>query len=95
MVCIAQRDIATITKLEGDARTKACQQLLAWPAIVDRYLQQPSDFEASMALAEYLSVPSFGQTFDESASLALIESLTSPPVVPEELMAQLNERKRL
>ena len=42
-----------------------------------------------MALAEYLSSPSFAQPFDENASLSLVESLTAPPVVPEELMAQL------
>ena len=42
-----------------------------------------------MALAEYLASPAFAQPFDENASIALIESLTAPPVVPEELMAQL------
>jgi chemosensory pili system protein ChpA (sensor histidine kinase/response regulator) len=83
--------LPTITLMEGDARSQACQQLLAWPALVDRYLQEPASFEASMALAEYLSAPGFAQPFDENASLGLIESLTTPPVVPEELMAQLNE----
>ncbi|MBI5625832.1 MAG: response regulator [Nitrosomonadales bacterium] len=79
-----------ITFMEGDARSQACQQLLAWPALVDRYLQEPGNFEASMALAEYLSTPCFAQPFDEDASLGLIESMATPPVVPEELMAQLN-----
>ncbi len=75
--------------LEGEARLQACQHLAAWPALVDQYLQDPADFDASMALAEYLASPSFAQPFDENASIALIESLTAPPVVPEELMAQL------
>lgn len=75
--------------LEGEARSQACQHLASWPALVDRYLEKPADFDASMALAEYLASPAFAQPFDENASVALIESLTTPPVVPEELMAQL------
>ena len=75
--------------LEGDARLQACMHLAAWPALMDGYLQDPANFDASMALAEFLSNPAFAQTFDENASLSLIESLTTPPVVPEELMAQL------
>jgi len=75
--------------LEGDARLQACLHLATWPALVDGYLQYPANFDASMALAEYLSSPSFAQPFDENASLSLVESLTAPPVVPEELMAQL------
>lgn len=75
--------------LEGDARVQACQHLSAWPPLLDKYLQQPADFDASMALAEFLASPSFAQPFDENSSIALIESLTAPPVVPEELLAQL------
>ena len=75
--------------LEGDAKLQACQHLATWPALVDGYLQNPANFDASMALAEYISHPSFAQPFDENASLGLVESLTTPPVVPEELMAQL------
>jgi chemotaxis protein histidine kinase CheA/CheY-like chemotaxis protein len=75
--------------LEGEARSQACQHLASWPALVDQYLEKPADFDASMALAEYLASPAFAQAFDENASIALIESLTAPPVVPEELMAQL------
>lgn len=75
--------------LEGDARLQASQHLAVWPALVDQYLQDPADFDSSMALAEYLASPTFAQPFDENASIALIESLTAPPVVPEELMAQL------
>jgi len=75
--------------LEGEARAQACQHLAAWPALVDEYLHKPTDFDASLALAEYLASPSFGQPADENAGLSLIEALTAPPVVPEELMAQL------
>jgi chemosensory pili system protein ChpA (sensor histidine kinase/response regulator) len=75
--------------LEGEARLQASQHLAAWPTLVDQYLQEPADFDAAMALAEYLASPSFAQPFDQNASIALIESLTAPPVVPEELMAQL------
>jgi len=75
--------------LEGDARAQVSQHLAIWPALVDKYLQDPANFDASMALAEYLSAPSFGQPADENAGLILIEALTAPPVVPEELMAQL------
>lgn len=75
--------------LEGETRLQASQHLAAWPALVDQYLEKPADFDASMALAEYLASPAFAQPFDENASIALIESLTAPPVVPEELMAQL------
>ena len=77
--------------MEGDARLHACQHLLEWPPLMDRYLQEPANFEVSIALAEYLSSPSFAQPFDEKTNLGLIEALTSPPVVPEELMAQLAE----
>ncbi|MBI5429288.1 MAG: response regulator [Nitrosomonadales bacterium] len=77
--------------MEGEARAQACQQLLGWPELLDRYLQEPGNFDASMALAEYLSAPCFAQPFDENASLGLVESLTTPPAVPEELTAQLAE----
>jgi chemotaxis protein histidine kinase CheA/ActR/RegA family two-component response regulator len=81
--------LPSVIFMEGDARMQASQHLATWPPLVDHYLQDPADFDASMALAEYLASPLFGQLFDENASIALIESLTAPPVVPEELMAQL------
>lgn len=80
-----------IALMEGDAKAQACQQLLAWPPLVDRYLLEPGNFDASMALAEYLSSPCLAQTLDEQASFALVELLATSPVVPEELMAQLAE----
>ena len=81
--------LPSVIFLEGEARLQACQHLAAWPALVDKYLEKPADFDASMALAEYLASPAFAQPFDENSSIALIESLTAPPVAPEELMAQL------
>ena len=83
--------LKTIILLDGNARSQASHQLLAWPILVDRYLQEPASFEASLALAEYLASPCFAQPFDENASLGLIESLTTPPVVPEELAEQLDK----
>ncbi len=83
--------LPAVVGMEGDARAQACQQLLAWPALVDTYLQEPANFDASMALAEFLAAPSFSQPFSEENTLRLIESLTTPPVVPEELVAQLSQ----
>jgi len=45
--------------LEGETRLQASQHLAAWPALVDQYLEKPADFDASMALAEYLASPAF------------------------------------
>jgi len=88
--CVALNGILPgIIFLDGEARSQASQHLASWPALVDQYLEKPADFDASMALAEYLASPAFAQPFDENASIALIESLTAPPVVPEELLAQL------
>ena len=78
-----------IVFLEGEARVQSCMHLAVWPVLVDEYLHRPAEFEVSAALAEYLSSPSFNQPIDENASLKIIEALTSQPVVPEELMAQL------
>ncbi len=75
--------------LEGGARLQASAHLAAWPALFDRYLEEPANFDASVALAQFLSHPSFAQPSDEASSLKLLEELTVPPVVPEELMAEL------
>ncbi|MFZ2541619.1 MAG: response regulator [Gallionella sp.] len=74
---------------EDNARTQACQHLAVWPALIDEYLQNPANFDTAMALVQYLASPNFGQAVDENAGLKLLEALTAPPVVPEELMAQL------
>ena len=75
--------------LEGEARAQAAKHLAVWPALVDEYLQKPADLDVSMALAEYLSSPVFGQPADEGAGRKILIGLTAQPVVPEELMAQL------
>ena len=75
--------------LEGEARAQAAKHLAVWPALVDEYLQKPADLDVSMALAEYLSSPVFGQPADASAGRKILIGLTAQPVVPEELMAQL------
>ncbi|NOU01638.1 MAG: response regulator [Gallionella sp.] len=75
--------------LEGDARLQAALHLASWPALFDRYLEEPANFDASLALAEFLAHPSLGQSCDEADSLKLLEALTVPPLVPEELMAEL------
>ena len=77
--------------MEDDLRLQACKQLLVWPPLVDQYLQEPGNFDASMSLAEYLLLPCFASVFDENSTIDLVESLTTPPAVPEELMAQLAE----
>jgi chemotaxis protein histidine kinase CheA/ActR/RegA family two-component response regulator len=78
-----------IVFLEREVRAQVCQQLEIWPALVDAYLQEPASFDVSMALAEQLSNLLPGQTFDQDAGIRLVESLTAPPVIPDELMAQL------
>ncbi|MGC2047678.1 MAG: ATP-binding protein, partial [Gallionella sp.] len=75
--------------LQGEARAQAAKHLAVWPALVDEYLQKPADLDVSMALAEYLSSPAFGQPADASHGRKILIGLTAQPVVPEELMAQL------
>jgi chemosensory pili system protein ChpA (sensor histidine kinase/response regulator) len=88
--CVALNEILPgVFFLEGEARLQAGLHLAAWPALFDKYLQEPANFDASLALAEYLSHPGFGQPSNESAGLKLLEELTIPPLVPEELMAEL------
>lgn len=88
--CVALNGILPgLVLLESAARAQASQHLTLWPALVDRYLQEPADFNASMELAEYLSSANLGQSVDENAATRLIEALIAPPIVPEELMAQL------
>ena len=75
--------------LEQAARATACQHLAAWPVLMDAYLQDPCGAEVSAALANFLADPAFVQPPDEQAIRGLVDALTAPPVVPEELMAQL------
>ena len=78
-----------VMTLEGEAHTRACQHLLGWQAIVDAYLTEPGDFDAALGLAEFLSSPDGAQPLDPEVSLGLVEALTAPPDVPEELTAEL------
>ncbi|OFZ67710.1 MAG: hypothetical protein A2V79_01900 [Betaproteobacteria bacterium RBG_16_56_24] len=78
-----------VALLEGDARRKACKHLAAWPQLVDEYLQEPAEFASSLALVKYLSSSCFPQPLDENAGLNLVESLTTQPVAPEDLLAEL------
>lgn len=88
--CVALNKILpSVFFLEGDARLQVSHHLAAWPALFDKYLQEPGNFDASLALAEYLSHPGFGQPENEDARLKLLEELTISTLVPEELMAEL------
>ena len=78
-----------VAMLQGEAREQCDKHLAAWPALMDEYLRDPSELASSLALVEYLSNPCFPQPLDESACLALVEALTAPPVVPEDLLAEL------
>jgi chemosensory pili system protein ChpA (sensor histidine kinase/response regulator) len=90
--CVALNGaLPSVVFLEGDARLQAALHLAGWPALFDRYLEEPANFDAAMALAEYLASPVWGQTIDEAGSLALIEQLTTPPLIPEELMGELEQ----
>jgi chemotaxis protein histidine kinase CheA/ActR/RegA family two-component response regulator len=81
--------LPSVVFLEGDARLQAALHLASWPALFDRYLEEPANFDASLALAEFLAHPSLGQPCDEVERLKLLEALTVPPLVPEELLAEL------
>ena len=78
-----------VMTLEGEPHARACQHLLGWQAIVDTYLTEPGDFDAALGLAEYLSGPDGAQPLNPEVSLGLVEALTTPPDVPEELTAEL------
>ena len=78
-----------VMMLEGEPHARACQHLLGWQAIVDTYLTEPGDFDAALGLAEYLSSPDGAQPLDPEVSLGLVEALTTPPDIPEELTAEL------
>lgn len=75
--------------LEGDPRQQVCKHLAGWPPLVDEYLSKPDEPAFSQALVQYLSSSPFPQPLDENSSLSLIGSLTTPPIVPEELLAEL------
>jgi chemosensory pili system protein ChpA (sensor histidine kinase/response regulator) len=84
-----------VLSLAGELRQQTGTHLLAWPALLDRYLQDPADFEVSLALVEYLAHPGLLPTLDESASAKLLEGLTTLPVVPAELLGALEQENAL
>ncbi len=79
-----------VMMLEGEPHARACQHLMGWQAIVDTYLTEPGDFDAALGLAEYLSSPDGAQPLGPEVSLGLVQALTTPPDVPEELTAELS-----
>lgn len=85
----ANNALLAIGTLDGAARKSATAYFARWPQLVDSYFAKPADFDASIALAEYLSDAASPLPVDEMKSIALIERLTEPPVVPEELLAEL------
>ena len=90
--CVAFNEVLpSIVFLEKDARLQASLHLAIWPNLVDQYLQEPANFDASLALAEYLSHLGLNPHSDENAELKLLEGLTAPPILPEGLVAELEE----
>jgi chemotaxis protein histidine kinase CheA/ActR/RegA family two-component response regulator len=81
--------LMSVAMLEGDDRVKASAYLHQWPELLDSYLAEPADFDASLALAEYLTIPAAPQPLDETVGIELIGQLTTPPVLPAELAADL------
>jgi len=81
--------VPNVVLLEGEARQKICTYLADWLPLVDEYLKEPSAEAASLALVKYLSNPELPQPLDENAGSTLLESLKAPPVIPEELMAEV------
>lgn len=75
--------------LPVDRQPDALLYLAEWPKLVDTYLAAPGDFAASTQLAEYLVQPTAPQPLDEAATLPIMEALCQPPIVPEELLAEL------
>jgi chemotaxis protein histidine kinase CheA/ActR/RegA family two-component response regulator len=79
----------SVAMLEANDRVQATTYLGQWPALLDSYLSAPADFDASLALAEYLTVSAAPQPLDETVGIELIGQLTTPPVLPAELLADM------
>jgi chemosensory pili system protein ChpA (sensor histidine kinase/response regulator) len=80
-----------ILLLAEDACRQVVVHLSAWPKLLDQYLQDPANFEASLALLEHLAHPGLAPAQDESATAQLLEKLTTLPVIPEELLSELEQ----
>jgi chemotaxis protein histidine kinase CheA/ActR/RegA family two-component response regulator len=81
--------LMSVAMLDAEQRLQASAYLRQWPALVDGYLSAPADFDASLAMAEYLTIPASPQPLDETVGIELIGQLTTAPVLPAELMADL------
>jgi chemotaxis protein histidine kinase CheA/ActR/RegA family two-component response regulator len=81
--------LLAVPTVVGNARVNAMEFYKQWPPLMDAYLASPADFDASIALAQYLASPDSPAPIDEMASLTLVEGLTTPPVLPEDLVADL------
>lgn len=74
---------------EGPQRAQLAQHLTHWPPLLDLYLQQPSELDPALALAEYLTGQPWPNSPDEVQQVAIIEALVAPPVIPEGLLGEL------
>ncbi len=81
--------LMSVAMLDTDERVKATAYLQSWPPLVDAYLLAPADFDASLAMAEYLTISTAPHHLDETTGIELIGQLTTPPVLPAELVADL------
>lgn len=90
----ANAALEAMTAANNDARTLAAAHFAKWPSLVDRYFEVPAEFEASLALAEFLSLPESPLPLDETSAMAVMQQLSQPPVIPEELLADLAESEK-
>lgn len=74
---------------EGQLRAQLAEHLTHWPPLLDQYLQQPSELDPALALAEYLTGQPWPNSPDEVQQVAIIEALVAPPLIPEGLLGEL------
>ena len=79
-----------VVVLEGDARKNAARHLEAWPALMGNYLADPLDIDAAQALVDSLSGMTLSPLLDDVTRAQLITQLVTPPVLPDELMQDVN-----
>ncbi len=81
--------VNTLPTIDTTARRTVTHHFARWPALVDQYFAEPGNFDASVALVEFLSDAASPQPVDEATGMALVELLTQPPIIPEDLLAEL------
>ncbi len=81
--------LMSLAMVDADKRAAASLYLQGWPSLVDAYLLAPADFDASLAMAEYLSSATLPAKLNDTDGIELIGELTTPPVMPAELVADL------